>query len=150
MDSTDLELEQRVWQRVSGGNGAAAEETENLQAWVLRAEESAADYRSMASRMQGAKRERLLAMSREAAGDAAALRGMCRLSGGGFHKAAPYTPPKEELSRMLGRSYRRSAQTQHDYRALGCHKEYGCIFEQMAQGETGRMRFLLELIGNME
>lgn len=149
MDQEDLELEERVWQRIGmGGNSMGKQD--HLHGLMLRAESAAADYRRMAMLAAGQRRERLLKLRQQELEDAAALRGMLILAGGNPGKMKKYAPAGESLSRMLARTYRQCEMTHRDYLAMEEDGDYGCVFRHLAEQSARQMQVLLELIGEGE
>lgn len=144
MDQTDLELEQRVWSRLGGGNGM---EESDLRGVMLRAEESANEFRRMALNAGNARREKLVQLHHRCADHANAIRGMMVLAGENPGSRSTYTAPREGTARSLALAYRRSREQSGDYAALTDHAEYGDVFRDMLDDERQTMRQVLELIG---
>lgn len=141
MEQSDLDLEQRVWQRMTGGT------QDPLEILAVQAEEAASAYRYLAQNGPAKKRDRMQAVYRQAAASAAALRGMVILSGREALRQHSYGSSREHASRMLALAYRRSAQLFSRYEQLREHPEYGCVFDVLCERERGIMAVLLELVG---
>ena len=146
MEQQDLELERRVWQRVSGNVGTTAQPS--LREMEQRSRESALAFRQLAQQCPISMRETLQELARMEHGNAAALLGMRVLSGEEPEKTpcCPWT--KTGTCRALALAYRRSCQAREDYAA--CAKaggSYGPVFSWMAEAETEKMGRILSLIG---
>ena len=146
MDQKDLELERRVWQRVSGG--APAENGTTLRMMEQRCREAASVFRQLAQSCSGQMQQQLQELYRQEYGNAMTLLGRRILSGEEPDKlqSCPWT--KTGTCRALALAYRRSCQAREDYAA--CAKaggSYGPVFSWMAEAETEKMGRILSLIG---
>lgn len=147
MNEQDLDLEQRVWERVNGGTGVPQpRQDDRMRSLILLAEESAADFRQLARRYTGTRREQLLQFSRQTGSNADTLRGMYHLSGG-ENDLRPSQQPDSER-RSLTKACRRCASLRRAYADYAKDDpEYGCVFTLLEQQAAHRMEGLLELIG---
>lgn len=144
MEQTDLELEQRVWERVVGRQ--SMERVPNLEEMELRCRESAAVLHKLAQNSSGEIRERLTKLSKAERDNAMALLGIQILSG-------REVPPSRELpvgqistNRALAQCCRRCQQACADYCACAKTGEFSEVFKAMAQEEAARTRDILSLI----
>lgn len=144
MERQDLELEQRVWQRVSGT--APAGELPSLGEMERRSRESAAVFRQLAQSAAGSMRDSLLELHRQEQSSAQTLQGMRVLSGEEPEKiqCCPWT--KTGVCRALALAYRRSCQAREDYAAHARSGEYSRVFSVLERTEAEKMARLLSLI----
>ena len=150
MEQRDLELEQRVWQRVSAvapaGEGMASCALTSLGEMERRCRESASVFRQLAQISAGQMRETLQELHRQEYGNALTLMGMRVLSGEEPEKmpCCPWT--KTGVCRALALAYRTSCQARQDY-ARSRQGEYEPVFAVMERTEAEKMGKLLALIG---
>lgn len=145
MEQKDLELEQRVWQRVSGVQ--APEEGTSLREMEQRCRESASVFRQLAQSSTGQMREMLQELHRQEYGNALALMGMRVLSGEEPEKLQCCIWPKTGTCRALALAYRRSSRAREDYAARAACGEFAPVFAAMAREESEKMGRILSLIG---
>ena len=146
MEQQDLELERRVWQRVSGGGEQEA--TPCLREMEQRCRESAQAFRQLAQLSTGFMRESLQQLARQEQSNGMTLLGMRVLSGEEPEKTpcCPWT--KTGTCRTLALAYRRSCQAREDYaRFARGGGAYEPVFCWMAEAERGTMAQILALIG---
>ena len=146
MEQQDLELERRVWQRVSGGG--EREEQPSFREMEQRCRESALAFRQLAQLSTGLMRETLQQLARQEQGNAMTLLGMRVLSGEEPEKTpcCPWT--KTGTCRALALAYRRSCQAREDYsRFARGGGAYEPVFCWMAEAEKEKMGQILALIG---
>ena len=105
MEQQDLELERRVWQRISGGEQECGG-VPSLREMEQRCRESAAAFRQLAQLCTGAMRDGLQELFRQEYGNALTLMGMRVLSGEEPEKmpCCPWT--KTGVCRALALAYR--------------------------------------------
>lgn len=145
MDKNDLELEQRVWERVSGLPAVNPPDS-SMETMLQMNEESASVYRQLAVRSGGTRREKLMELYREAAASAQTLRGMMLLDGKTAGRCSS-VPCQDSTPRALAKAFRRCCTLHRDYRERELQEDYGCVFACLAQREAESMALLLELIG---
>lgn len=145
MEQRDLELEQRVWQRVSAAE--PAQEQSSLCQMERRSRESASVFRQLAQVCSGQMREMLLELHRQENCTALTILGMRILSGEEPEKSpcCPWT--KTGTCRALALAYRRSCQAREDYAAHAAAGNYAPVFAAMARAESEKMGRILALIG---
>lgn len=139
MEKKDLEMEQRVWQRVKGGP--------DLRGMELRCRESAAAFRQLAASASGENRDTLLRLHGQEHANAERLLGMRILSGEEPEPKRKYDAVPTPLLRGLAQAVHRSRQALADY--SGQTGEYAPVFAVMAREEAARMGELLGLIGRL-
>lgn len=154
MEQRDLELERRVWQRVSGAQGGkTAQPCEpDLQGTSLReleqrSRESANVFRQLAQTVSGMMREMLQELFNQEYHTAMTLRGMRVLSGEEPEKPSCCPWTKTGTCRALALSYRRSSQAREDYAARAASGEFAPVYAVLAREEGEKMARILSLIG---
>ena len=151
MEQRDLELEQRVWQRVSGmapeGEKPSLCEKTSLGEMERRCRESASVFRQLAQISAGQMRETLQELHRQEYGNALTILGMRILAGEEPEKTVCCPWTKTGTCRALALAYRRSCQARGDYAAHAASGEYAPVFAAMAQAEGEKMGRILALIG---
>ena len=151
MEQRDLELEQRVWQRVSGMAPAGEKpelcEKVSLGEMERRCRESASVFRQLAQASAGQMREALQEFHRQEYGNAMTILGIRVLSGEEPEKPACCPWNKTGFCRALALAYRRSCQARGDYLSYAAGGEYAPVFAAMAQAEGEKMARILALIG---
>lgn len=145
MEQRDLELEQRVWQRVSGGPPVQQEAT--LAQLERRCRESAGVFRQLAQSCAGVMRESLQELYRQEYSNAMTILGIRILSGEEPEKLSTCPWNKTGICRALALAYRRSCQARADYEARAALGEYAPVFAQLAREEAEKMPRILALIG---
>lgn len=145
MEQRDLELEQRVWQRVSAA--APVEKHASLRQMERRSRESASVFRQLAQACTGQMREMLQELHRQENCTALTILGMRILSGEEPEKpiCCPWT--KTGTCRALALAYRSSCQAREDYAAHAAAGNYAPVFAAMAREEAAKMGRILALIG---
>ena len=145
MEQQDLELERRVWQRISGGEQECGG-VPSLREMEQRCRESANAFRQLAQLCTGAMRDGLQELFRQEYGNALTLMGMRVLSGEEPEKmpCCPWT--KTGICRALALAYRTSCQARQDY-ARSRQGDYEPVFAVMGRTEAEKMGKLLALIG---
>lgn len=145
MEQQDLELERRVWQRISGGEQEFGG-VPSLRDMEQRCRESANAFRQLAQLCTGAMRDGLQELFRQEYGNALTLMGMRVLSGEEPEKmpCCPWT--KTGVCRALALAYRTSCQARQDY-TRSRQGEYEPVFAVMERTEAEKMGKLLALIG---
>lgn len=152
LDYSDVELEERVWNRITGiaqvtPTQPPKENGCSLFTMLQDSEESAGVYRYLTAHTMGLRRDRLSMLYRRESDHAAAIRGMLILNGDSFDMQNHYEPGKEGLNRILAKAYRRSCQIHKNYLRASHDSDYDCTFENLAAEETQTMQTLLQLIG---
>lgn len=154
MEQKDLDLEARVWKRIGGAASASMEKKELLAdnghiLELLRcSEEASVVYRYLTAHSTGIKREKLSLLTRKEMNHCAALRGMAIMDGGEPSHSTDYEPHPEPYNRILAKAYRSSCRLYHRYLQLTHNDNFGCIFNNLSEEESGTMQTLLELIGS--
>lgn len=147
MEQQDLELERRVWQRVSGTQVPAQGECTSLREMEQRSRESAMVFRQLAQTSTGLMRDTLQELHRQEYGNALTLLGIRVLSGEEPEKqpGCPWT--KTGTCRALALAFRRSSRAREDYAARASAGEFAPVFAAMEREEGEKMRKILALIG---
>ena len=152
MEQRDLELERRVWQRVSGAqpaeaSGEVSQPGTSLRELEQRSRESANVFRQLAQTVTGMMREMVQELYHQEYHTALTLRGMRVLSGEEPEKPACCPWTKTGVCRALALAYRRSSQAREDYAARASCGEFAPVFQVLARQEGEKMAQLLSLIG---
>lgn len=142
MEYDDLELEQRVWQRITGGS----REPSPLEPLIAEEEEAAAVYRHLAAREPGSS-HRLQQLARRSRDHAAILQGMIALSGRQRQSRRAPLPRPESPAALLTGACRSCAALAKRYQELSGHGEFGCVFEQFAAQTADTLAALLAIAG---
>ena len=145
MEQQDLELERRVWQRISGGE-QVCQGVPSLREMEQRCRESASVFRQLAQGCTGSMRDGLQELFRREYENALTLMGMRVLSGEEPEKMPCCPWSKTGVCRALTLAYRTSCQARQDYARSG-QGEYGPVFAAMERSEVEKMGKLLALIG---
>lgn len=145
MERKDLELEQRVWQRVNGCK--PGREEASLRELEQRCRESAQVFRQLAQGCSGPLREGLAELHRQEHANALTIRGIRILSG--EEPEAPSCCPwsKTGTCRALALAFRRSREALEDYTRRSSAGEYAPVFAGLARREGEKQCRLLALIG---
>lgn len=144
----NLELEQRVWERV-GGRHPLEPALGALRGMEAQCREEAECCRVLAGSLGQRHREQLLRMQQEAAADAAAIRGIRILAGEEPEAAEPAAFPRESIRRMLAVACRRSVQLRREEETHSADPDFGPLFSRMAEGENRRLGVLLGLLSQV-
>lgn len=143
MEKLSPELEQRVWERVSGGQCRP-----DLRGMELRCRESAAVFHQMAAQTRGSTREILTELHRQEQEAGEVIRGMRVLAGEEPEKRRNYGGHSVTLPRGLAQSLRRSREAWEDYATHAQNQDYGPVFSILCTREAEKMQKILSLIGN--
>lgn len=148
MEQQDLELERRVWQRVSGAQPQVpeGEACASLREMEQRCRESAMVFRQLAQTSTGLMRDTLQDLHRREYGNALTLMGIRILSGEEPEKqpGCPWT--KTGTCRALALAFRRSSRAREDYAAHAARGEFAPVFDAMEREEREKMGRILALI----
>lgn len=149
MEQRDLELEQRVWKRVSAAApvGEKTCEMTSLGEMERRCRESASVFRQLAQSSTGQMQLMLQELHRQEYGNALTILGMRILSGEEPERNPCCPPTKTGTCRALALAYRRSCQAREDYAARAAAGDYAPVFAAMARAEGEKMGRILALIG---
>lgn len=148
MEQQDLELERRVWQRISGGGsecGAAG--GSSLRELEQQCREAAAVFRQLAQSCTGFMRDCLQELGKQEYANAMTLMGMRVLSGEEPEKTSSCPCNKTSTCRALALLYRQSCKARESYAYYAKNGEYAPVFTLMEGMETKKMGKLLCLIG---
>lgn len=149
MDTYNAEKAAQVWQRVRSAalpEDLAAELTGMIAGeWT-----DAASYLQLSRRFQGKDAALLRRMFEEEQSHAACLKGIYTLLTG--ERTVTRTPPtpQEPIAVTLRRCYGREMRCLAIYEQHASHREYGMIFQRLAEQEREHCRALLELLGKLQ
>lgn len=143
MENEDLELEQRVWQRIGGGR----QQTDLLESLIRNEEECAAVSRHLAARESGSRKSRLLAVVQQSRENAGILKGMLKMSGGQWHSHPVYQPQKEKPAHLLGSLTRSCMELEARYESMSHQGEFCLVCRDLAERKNESLEVLLTLMG---
>ena len=148
MEQQDLELERRVWQRISGG-GTECGETDgpSLREMEQQCREAATVFRQLAQSCSGAMRDCLQELGKQEYANAMTLMGMRVLSGEEPEKGSGCPWNKTSTCRALALLYRQSCKARDNYAHYAKNGPYAPVFALMEGMEGKKMGKLLCLIG---
>ena len=133
----DQNVERQVWERVLGQTQPPRGD---LRALELQALEAAAVYRKLSGMFTGRSRETLRQLYDTQAEAAACLKGIGRLSGGGW-KPARVSAPEEPAEKALEKRYHCACRAITEYTARTVDGEFGAVFQHLA--DLGRTECVL-------
>lgn len=150
MEQLDKQLQQRVWQRVTGREPAETppQRRENWKPLVMAAQENLAAYRYLAQQLPR-YREPLGHLARETRKCIARIRGICGLRGERVKLPLP-EPVREPARRSLEKCYHRQQKMWQEMDSRTGDPEYGVVFTQLARQGADLCVALTELLGKLE
>ena len=146
METYNPEMAAQVWQRVR--NSAPIEDgAADLPALIAGEWTDAATYLHLSRRFQGKEAAALRRMFEEEQSHAACLKGIYTLITG--ERTVTRTPPlpQEPVITTLRKCYGREMRSLAEYEQRSGHRDYGPVFQRMAEQEREHCRVLLELLG---
>lgn len=150
METIDPQMAARVWQRVRPGEEPPVAETAPapLAALIAREYQLAEIFRELSARFPG-HQEALLRLHRRCRGRAACLRGIALLREEEIPPAPPQRLEERPLAAILGRCYGRSLEGLTEYSSRVSDREYGGVFQCLAQQLREQCQAILELLGEL-
>ena len=148
MENYDPEAAARVWQRVQGKT-PQNEDLNSLPALIAGEWQDAATYLRLSRQFTGKEANILRKMFEEEQSHAACLKGIYTLLTGDRLVTQTPAPRQEPLSASLRRCYGREMQCLAQYEKWSDHREYGPVFQRIAQQERAHCAALLEILGNL-
>ena len=147
MERVDPNKAAAVWQRVHA-TGQTKPNLRELPAIIQQILTDMSIYQSLSRKISANPLPQQL--YRLCSGQAACLRGICRMATGTF--PPPFTPgtPQEPVEPALRHNYSHALQRISKYESLSTDPEYGIVFAQLAQQEKEHCRFIPELLGSMK
>jgi rubrerythrin len=149
MEAYNPEKAAQVWQRV---RSTALPEAlaAGLPTLIAGEWSDAATYLQLSRRFQGRDAAILRRMFEEEQSHAACLKGIYSLLTG--ERTVTRTPPaaQEPLEVTLRKCYGREMHCLAEYEQHTAHKEYGMVFQRLAEQEREHCRALLELLGKLK
>lgn len=140
--------EEQVWRRVLG-NEEESPEGMDLRALLLSAMEAAAAYRQLSELVAGKQKERVRRLYEGEQANIACLRGMHRLSSGTVMKPKAMRVAGEPAAKLLEKCYHRTKQAMTEYTARTVDREFGAVFQKMADREREHCVLITELLGEL-
>ena len=148
MEQFDTEMDDRVWERVSGEKPPRLEQS--LQALAAAELSEAAAHLMLSRQFQGKEKAILRKVYEEDQAHAACLKGIHYFT---FDKplAIRHIPPAPESPVIaLRKAYARKLRTLRQYESRFDDPEYGAVYHTLAQQEQEHCRLILELVGNLK
>lgn len=148
MEQFDTEMEDRVWERVSGEKPPRLEQS--LQALAAAELSEAAAHLMLSRQFQGKEKAILRKIYEEDQAHAACLKGIHYFT---FDTplAVRHIPPAPESPVIaLRKAYARKLRTLRQYKSRFDDQEYGAVYQMIAQQEQEHCRLILELVGNLK
>lgn len=142
MDQIDQGLQQRVWQRVQGGDAGPS-----LQAMAVRERTAAAAYLMLSRQMQGRAKELLRQLYHRAQTHSRYLNGMNVLLEGRPLAVRTVPPEGSRPTVLLSRCYAEALKAAADYEHRAADSQMGAVFARMAREERENCAMLLEILG---
>ena len=149
MEHYDQEAAARVWQRVQEKTPQNVE-LNSLPAMIAGEWWDAATYLRLSRQFTGKEANVLRKMFEEEQSHAACLKGIYTLLTGQQMVTQTPTPRQETVSAALRRCYGREMQSLAQYEKWSDHREYGPVFQRLAQQERAHCAVLLEILGNLK
>lgn len=149
MEAYNAEKAAQVWQRVRGS--ALPEDcSAGLPALIAGEWADAATYLQLSRHFQGRDAAALRRMFDEEQSHAACLKGIYTLLTG--ERTVTRTPPlpQEPVEATLRRCYGREMHCLAEYEQRASNREYGPVFQRLAEQEREHCRVLLELLGKLK
>ena len=146
MEQPDLQLEQRVWQRIHGTPDA-----DPVPTLMALAAGVAADGNTFLklSKQWGGEGGVLLQLSRQEQAQVGCLKGICAMLREEPISISPLPQPVGSTAAMLRRCYANHLQRISQYRRLAQSEDYGPVFEKLLAEEQNHCRQIMELLGKL-
>lgn len=142
MNHWDIQLEQRVWQRVRGDT-----ERPGLQALLTAEQSAAAAYRQLLRSARENEKALLRRLYAREQAHARCLLGMHRLQTGQPLSVRTPPPESDHPEATLRKCYQLSLKAIQAYSAWENDRDHGHVFSQLRVQEQEHCRMLLELLG---
>jgi rubrerythrin len=149
MKEIDSQKAARVWQRVQGKT-SQSEDFNSLPSMIAGEWWDAATYLRLSRQFNGKEANFLRKMFEDEQSHAACLKGIYTLLTGDRLVTQTPAPRQEPLSASLRRCYGREMQCLAQYEKWSDHREYGPVFQRLAQQERAHCAALLEILGNLK
>lgn len=146
MENIDRGLEQRVWQRVHGGQEA---QEPSLQALAAAERSAAAVYLMLSRSAQGSRKEKLRKLYQRDKAHGECLKGMQLCAAGTPLSARPAPPVPERPEIALRKCYAGCLRAAAQYESRAADPEYGPVFAHLARQEQENCAMILELLGEL-
>jgi len=145
MENDHPNREQQVWQRVlQRQEESSGMELQRLQ---MTAMELAASFHQLMGLLSGRRRELARQLYEGEMANAAALKGIARLSGSREEVLKLWNPTREPSARLLEASYHKTRRCMTDYLSRSAEAQYGAVFRLLSDREARHCLLLTELLG---
>lgn len=149
MENYDAEKAARVWKRVQGSQ-ADTPDTAMLCEMIAGEQSDAAVYLQLSRRYQGRESSLLRLLFEEEMSHTACLKGIYTLLTGEKLPVHPFQPSQDPTETILRRCYGREMRCLALYEQWTAHREFGPVFQRLAQQEQEHCRTLLILLGRLK
>lgn len=148
METIDPVKAERVWQRVRGDTGEDKKE-QGLLALIAHEWADAATYLQLSRRISGKDSVILRKLYEQEQAHAACLKGIYTMITGTRPVVRSVPVKQENVETALRRCYGREMQCLALYEARTDDREYGAVFQRLAQQERENCHMLLEILGRL-
>ena len=146
----DLLQERELWQRVCPGKEALPRDpAQGLPGLIAAEATDAAAYLQLCRCFKGNQSAMLRQMYQQAQSNMACLRGLYTLITGKQPSARGCEPEAGTPAQMLRRCYGNKMKLLAQYERRLDDREYGRVYERLAQQTQNHLRFLLEILGSL-
>ena len=148
MEQFDLQMEDRVWQRVQGEQPPQLEQS--IQALAAAELSEAAAHLMLSRQLQGKEKAILRRIYEEDHAHAACLKGIHFFTFDTPLAIRPIPPAPEAPVIALRKAYARKLRALRQYESRLEDPEYGAVYKMLARQEQAHCRLILELVGNLK
>ena len=146
----DLLQEKELWQRVCPNREVLPRDpAQGLPGMIAAEATDAAVYLQLCRCFKGSQSAMLRQMYQQAQSNMACLRGLYTLITGKQPTARGCPPETGTPAQMLRRCYGNKMKLLAQYERCRDDKEYGRVYERLAQQTQNHLRFLLEILGSL-
>ena len=146
MEKWNPENVEKIWQRVQSAHTPPSA-SPDLCGCIDREMHAAAIYNYLARKTAGKAGEQLRSFARQSQSHAAAIKGICALTGQNCPPTRPVPTQSAPTHILLRRCYGLAAQALAEYEAMTARADIGSIFHRLARDKQAQMVFLLQLLG---
>lgn len=145
MDHLSDELQQQIWQRVTGQPAPEQHHTD-LENAIHLCRENAAVLRMLAS-VHAKQRQLLIRLAEEEENDGHSLRGILHLAGTQLPDYTIPVPEREPFARAIARCIRRAREVHMACACRTADGEFGSVYQCLTHRTAERMRAELAMLG---
>lgn len=150
MDELDMQMAQRVWQRVQSRETpvTAAPRREDPVSLMFQSHDLAGLYLGVQRSVHGRTGEQIKKLYREHRKTVEILRGICRMTGGTVPKLPPMTAGNGTPGSILESCFRREQRLGNCFAELARGGEFGGVYGGLADWASQRQLTVLSLLGD--